>query len=64
VWLDTLYVNVRQNHRIVSLAMVIGISVDTEGQGHILGFAFGVSEKSAFWLDFLRSLVEHDLKEM
>jgi putative transposase len=53
---------VRQNHRIVSLALVIAIGVDGEGQRQILGFALGASEESAFWLDFLRSLVERGLK--
>ena len=62
LWLDALYLKVRQNHRIVSLAMVIAIGVDTEGRRHILGFALGASEESAFWLDFLRSLVERGLK--
>lgn len=62
LWLDALYLKVRQNHRIVSLAMVIAIGVDTEGRRHILGFALGASEESAFWLDFLRSLVQRGLK--
>jgi len=62
LWLDALYLKVRQNHRIVSLAVVIAIGVDTEGRRHNLGFALGASEESAFWLDFLRSLVERGLK--
>jgi transposase-like protein len=62
LWLDALYLKVRQNHRIVSLALVIAIGVDGEGQRQILGFALGASEESAFWLDFLRSLVERGLK--
>jgi putative transposase len=62
LWLDALYLKVRQNHRIVSMAMVIAIGVDTEGRRHILGFALGASEVSAFWLDFLRSLVERGLQ--
>jgi len=33
-----------------------------EGRRHNLGFALGASEESAFWLDFLRSLVERGLK--
>ncbi len=68
LWLDALYLKVRQtlglsdqgqDHRIVS---VIANGVDTEGRRHILGFALGASEESAFWLDFLRSLVERGLK--
>ena len=62
LWLDALYLKVRQNHRIVSMATVIAIGVDTQGRRHILGFALGASEESAFWLDFLRSLVQRGLK--
>jgi putative transposase len=62
LWLDALYLKVRQNHRIVSLALVIAIGVDGEGHRQNLGFALGASEESAFWLDFLRSLVERGLK--
>jgi transposase-like protein len=58
VWLDALYLKVRQNHRIVSLALVIAIGVDEEGERHLLGFDLGGSEDEAFWLAFLRSLVK------
>lgn len=62
MWLDALYLKVRQNHRIVNLAMVIAIGVRTDGERQILGFALGASEEAAFWLEFLRSLVERGLK--
>ena len=62
MWLDALYLKVRQNHRIVNLAMVIAIGVRTDGERQILGFALGASEEAAFWLEFLRSLVDRGLK--
>jgi putative transposase len=62
VWLDALYLKVRQNHRIVSLAMVIAIGVDQTGERHLLGFDLGAGEDEDFWLAFLRSLVERGLK--
>jgi putative transposase len=62
VWLDALYLKVRQNHRIVSLAMVIAIGLDRTGERHLLGFDLGASEDEDFWLAFLRSLVERGLK--
>ncbi len=62
VWLDAMYLKVRQNHRIVSLAMVIAIGVDRTGERHLLGFDLGASEDEDFWLAFLRSLVERGLK--
>jgi putative transposase len=62
VWLDALYLKVRQNHRIVSLALVIAIGVSAQGERKVLGFDLGASETEAFWLEFLRSLVKRGLK--
>lgn len=64
VWLDALYLKVRQNQRVVSLAMVIAVGVDEEGERHLLGFDLGGSEDEAFWLAFLRSLVKRGLKRV
>jgi transposase-like protein len=62
VWLDALYLKVRQNHRVVSLAVVVAVAVTHEGARTVLGFDVGASEEEAFWLQFLRSLVERGLK--
>jgi len=62
IWLDAVYLKVRQNHRIVSQAMVIVIGVNERGEREILGFALGASETEAFWQEFLRSLVQRGLK--
>ncbi len=62
VWLDATYLKVRQNHRIVSLALVIAIGVNEAGERDVLGFALGASETEAFWLEFLRSLVQRGLQ--
>ena len=64
VWLDALYLKVRQNHRVVSLALVIAVGVDELGERHLLGFDLGGSEEQAFWLAFLRSLVQRGLKSV
>ena len=61
VWLDALYLKVRQNHRVVSLAVVVAIGVTQEGQPTVLGFDVGASEEEAFWLEILRSLVKRGL---
>lgn len=61
VWLDATYLKVRQNHRIVSQALVIAIGVSELGEREVLGFALGASETEAFWLEFLRSLVARGL---
>jgi transposase-like protein len=54
----------RQNHRIVSQAVVIAIGVRTSGDRDILGFDIGASEDEAFWLQFLRQLKQRGLKEV
>lgn len=61
VWLDALYLKVRQNHRIVSLAVVVAIGVRATGEREVLGFEVGASEEESFWLAFLRGLVERGL---
>jgi putative transposase len=61
LWLDALFLKVRQNQRIVSQAVVIAIGVNQLGERQLLGFALGASETEAFWVEFLRSLVERGL---
>jgi transposase-like protein len=61
VWLDALYLKVRQNGRVVSQALVIAIGVRDNGERDILGFDVGASEEEAFWLQFLRQLKERGL---
>lgn len=57
LWLDALSLKVRQNHCIVSQAVVIAVGVRETGERELVGFAVGVSEDEAFWREFLRSLV-------
>lgn len=61
-WLDALYLKVRQNHRIISQAVVIAIGVKETGEREILGFDIGASEEHAFWTAFLRSLMDRGLQ--
>jgi putative transposase len=61
VWLDATYLKVRQNHRIVAMAVVIAIGVNAGGHREVLGLDVGPSEEEAFWQQFLRGLVERGL---
>jgi putative transposase len=61
VWLDATYLKVRRDGRVVSMAVVIAIGVDGDGQREVLGLDVGPSEDGAFWLAFLRSLVARGL---
>jgi transposase-like protein len=60
-WLDATFLKVRDGGRVVSMAVVIAVGVNAEGQREILGLDVGPSEDGAFWLAFLRSLVARGL---
>jgi transposase-like protein len=60
-WLDATFLKVRQEHRVVSMAVVIAVGVNQDGQREVLGVDVGPSEDGAFWLTFLRRLVARGL---
>ena len=62
LWLDALYLKVRQNQHIVNMAVVIAIGVRESGEREVLGLDLGASEDEAFWLEFLRQLVRRGLQ--
>ncbi len=61
VWLDATYVKVRQDGRVVSMAVVLAIGVRATGEREVLGLDVGASEEGAFWQQFLRALVARGL---
>jgi putative transposase len=56
LWLDATYLKVRQGGRIVSVAAIIAVAVNTDGRREIIGLGTGPSEAETFWTDFLRGL--------
>jgi transposase-like protein len=62
LWLDATYLKVRDGGRIVSVAAIIAVAVDSEGRREIVGLHLGPSEAETFWATFLRSLVKRGLK--
>jgi putative transposase len=62
LWIDATYVKVRQTGRIVSVAVIIAVAVNTDGVREVLGMAVGPSEAETFWTDFLRSLTRRGLR--
>lgn len=62
LWIDATYVKVRQAGRIVSVAVIIAVAVNTDGVREILGMSIGPSEAEPFWVDFLRSLSRRGLR--
>ena len=61
LWLDATYVKVRQNGRIVSVAVTIAVAVNTDGRREVLGMDIGPSEAETFWVEFLRKLKRRGL---
>ena len=62
LWIDATYVKTREAGRIVSVAGIIAVGVNTEGQREVLGLKVGASEAEPFWTEFLRSLNRRGLR--
>jgi putative transposase len=62
LWIDATYVKVRQAGRIISVAVIIAVAVNTEGRREVVGMAIGPSEAEPFWSGFLRSLMRRGLR--
>ena len=56
LWIDATYVKVRQNGRVVSVAVIVAVGVNSDGRREILGLDIGPSEAETFWTGFLRKL--------
>ena len=62
VWIDATYVKTRRYGRVVSVAVIMAIGVNTDGRREVLGMAIGPSEAEPFWTDFLRGLARRGLR--
>ena len=62
LWIDATYVKVREAGRIVSVAVIIAVAVNTDGGREVLGLTVGPSEAEPFWTTFLRSLTRRGLR--
>jgi putative transposase len=62
LWIDATYVKTRQAGRIVSVAVIIAVAVNTDGRREVLGMTVGASEAEPFWTAFLRSLTRRGLR--
>ena len=62
LWIDATYVKVREAGRIVSVAVIFAVGVNTDGRREVLGLAVGPSEAEPFWTAFLRSLMRRGLR--
>ncbi len=62
LWIDATYVKVRQNGRIVSVAVIVAVGVNGDGRREVLGLDIGPSEAETFWTAFLRKLARRGLR--
>ncbi len=62
LWIDATYLKVRQNGRIVSVAVIIAVGVNSDGRREVLGMDIGPSEAEPFWTAFLRKLARRGLR--
>ena len=53
-WIDATYVKLREAGRIIPVAVIIAVAVNTDGRREVLGPAVGPSEAGPFWTAFLR----------
>ena len=60
--IDATDVKVRQDGRIVSMAVIVAVGVNGDGRREVLGMDVGPSEAETFWTDFLRKLARRGLR--
>ncbi len=61
LWIDATYLKVRRGGRIVSVAVIIAVGVNTDGRREVLGMEIGTSEAEPIWTEFLRKLTRRGL---
>jgi putative transposase len=62
IWIDATYLKVRRGGRIVSVAAIIAVGVNSDGRREILGMQIGTSEAEPIWTEFLRQLTRRGLR--
>jgi putative transposase len=62
LWIDATYVKVRESGRIVSVAVIVAVGVNSDGRREVLGMTIGPSEAETFWTEFLRQLARRGLR--
>ncbi|THK33309.1 IS256 family transposase, partial [Ensifer sp. MPMI2T] len=62
LWIDATYLKVRRGGRIVSVAVIIAVGVNTDGRREVLGMEVGTSEAAPIWTEFLRRLTRRGLR--
>ena len=62
LWIDATYVKVRQDGRVISVAVIVAVGANSNGRREVLGMDIGPSEAETFWTAFLRKLARRGLR--
>ena len=62
LWIDATYVKVRQDGRVISVAVIVAVGANSDGRREVLGMDIGPSEAETFWTAFLRKLARRGLR--
>lgn len=62
VFVDAMYVKVREYNRVISKAIYIATAIDDNGKRHVLGFDVDHEESYEAWKDFLHRLKQRGLQ--
>ena len=62
LWLDATYLKQREGGRIVSVAAIVAVAVNTDGKREVVGLHIGPSEAETFWSTFLKGLLRRGLR--
>jgi len=61
LFLDATFEKVRENGRVISMAVLIAVGVRSTGEREVVGIDVGPAEDHEFWLQFLRQLLNRGL---
>lgn len=64
LFLDATFEKVRENGRVISMAVMIAVGVRSTGEREVVGVDVGPAEDHEFWLQFLRQLVSRGLSDV
>lgn len=62
LWVDARYEHVREDGRVVSMAVVVAYGVRADGVREVLGLDVGLCEEVVFWREFFQGLVARGLR--
>lgn len=64
IYMDCLYVNVRENGISQKKAIYVALGINIEGKKEILGFWYGDTESSSFWYNILEEIKTRGVKDI